>query len=280
MNAVQKVIKYLAMALTIFLSVSIIGGIITGLTGVSYILSGGNKEAVGEMQVYPIEGEISSLSLSLSGAELKIKTADKFSVESTHNYLSVKSEDGQLCINETKKAFSVYQKGVTVILTIPEGFVFDDATLETGAGRVEMDSLSADVLKLSLGAGKVEIGNLTANSRADIDGGAGELKIDGGMLCNLDLDVGVGELTLKSRIEGQSRLDYGIGETKLTLLGSREDYKIEIDKGIGEARLAGKSMQDDSVYGAGENRIEIDGGIGEINIDFSEAHLTALHNIG
>ena len=40
MNSVQKVIKYLAMAFAIFLSVSIIGGIITGLAGVSYILSG------------------------------------------------------------------------------------------------------------------------------------------------------------------------------------------------------------------------------------------------
>ncbi|MDD7024010.1 MAG: hypothetical protein PUI37_04005, partial [Oscillospiraceae bacterium] len=59
-------------------------------------------------------------------------------------------------------------------------------------------------------------------------------------------------------------------ETKLTLLGSREDYQIEMDKGIGEARLEGESMRDDSVYGAGRNRIEIDGGIGEISIDFSE----------
>ena len=270
MNSVQKVIKYLALAFAIFLSVSIIGGIITGLTGVSYILSGRNNKAVGEMQIYPIEGEISSLSLSLSGAELKIKTSDEFSVESNHNYISVKSDTGQLCINETKKLFSVYPRGVTVILNIPEGFAFDEATVETGAGKVEIDSLSADVLKLSLGAGKAEIGNLTANSRADIDGGAGELKIDGGRLCNLKLDMGVGELTLKSRIEGQSRLDYGIGETKLTLLGSREDYKIEIDKGIGEAKLAGESMRDDSVYGAGENRIEVDGGIGAINIEFAE----------
>lgn len=270
MNSVQKVIKYLALAFAILLSVSIIGGIITGLTGVSYILSGRNNEAVGEMQVYPIEGEISSLSLKLSGAKLKIKTADKFSVESNHNYISVKSEGGQLCINETKKLFSVYPKGVTVILNIPEGFVFDEATVETGAGKVEIDALSADTLKLSLGAGEAEIKNLTANSRADIDGGAGELNIDGGRLCNLGLDMGVGELTLKSRIEGQSRLDYGIGETKLTLLGSREDYKIEIDKGIGEARVAGESMRDDSVYGTGENGIEIDGGIGAIRIEFSE----------
>ena len=270
MNSVQKVIKYLALAFAIFLSVSIIGGIITGLTGVSYILSGRNNEAVGEMQVYPIEGEISSLSVTLSGAKLKIKTADKFSVESNHNYISVNSENGQLCINETKKLFSVYPKGVTVILNIPEGFVFGEAVVETGASKVEIDALSADILKLSLGAGEAEIGSLTANSRAVIDGGAGKLNIDGGRLCNLKLDMGVGELTLKSRIEGQSRLDYGIGETKLTLLGNREDYKIEIDKGIGEARLAGESMRDDSVYGTGENRIEIDGGIGAINIEFSE----------
>ena len=61
MNSVQKVIKYLALAFAIFLSVSIIGGIITGLTGVSYILSGRDRGAVGEMQVYPIDGEISSM---------------------------------------------------------------------------------------------------------------------------------------------------------------------------------------------------------------------------
>lgn len=269
MNSVQKVIKYFAFAFAIFLSVTIIGGIITGLTGVSYIFSDRNNETVGEMQVYPIDGDISSLSLDLSGAKLKIKTADKFSVESNHNYISVEEKNGQLCINETKKLFSAYPKGLTVIFNIPEGFVFDNATVETGAGKVEIETLACDVLKLSLGAGKAEIKNLTANSRADIDGGAGELKIDGGRLCNLELDMGVGALTLKSRIEGESQLDYGIGETKLTLLGNREDYKIEVDKGIGEAKLEGESMKDDSVYGTGENRIEIDSGIGAINIEFS-----------
>ena len=270
MTTVQKVIKYLAMAFAIFLSVSIIGGIITGLAGVSFIFSDRDKEPSGEMQMYPIDGEISSLSLKLSGAELKIKTSDKFSVKSNHNYISVSFENGQLRIIETKKLFSFYPKGVTVILNIPEGFVFDEAIIDTGAGAVEIDSLSADILKLSLGAGEAEIKNLTANSRADIEGGAGKLTIDGGLLCNLELNMGIGELKLKSRIEGQSRLDYGIGATKLILLGSREDYQIKIDKGIGEAKLEGESMRDDSVYGSGKNRIEIDGGIGAIDIEFSK----------
>lgn len=269
MTTVQKVIKYLAMAFAIFLSVSIIGGIIMGLADVSFIFSEKDKESSGEMHMYQIDGEISSLSLKLSGAELKIKTSDKFSVKSNHNYISVIFENGQLRIRETKKLFSFYPKGVTVILNIPEGFVFDEAIIDTGAGAVEIDSLSADILKLSLGAGKAEIKNLTANSRADIEGGAGKLTIDGGLLCNLELNMGIGELKLKSRIEGQSRLDYGIGATELTLLGNREDYQIKIDKGIGESKLEGESMRDDSVYGSGKNRIEIDGGIGAIDIEFS-----------
>lgn len=274
MNALQKAIQYLAMAFAIFLCVTIIGGIITGLAGVSFLLSDRDKDTVGDMKAYAIEGEISSLSVSLSGAKLQIQTSDKFSVESNHSYISVKSENGQLRIHETKKLFSVHPKGVTVVLNIPESFVFEEATVETGAGKVDIDELAADRLKLSLGAGEADIQKLTANDRADIDGGAGQLTIGGGRLCNLKLDMGVGELTLRSRIEGQSRLDYGIGETNLTLLGSREDYRIDIEKGIGEARIAGERLPDDAVYGTGENQIEIDGGIGSIKIEFSEDDLS------
>lgn len=268
MTTFQKVIKYLAMAFAIFLSITIIGGIISGLAGISFIFSNKGNEPIGEMQTYTIDSDISSLSLELSGAELKINTADNFSVESNHNYISVKTDNGKLYINETKKMFSFSPKGITVILNIPEGFVFEDARINTGAGKVEVEALSADILKLSLGAGEAEIKNLTVNSSADIDGGAGELTIEGGALRNLKLDMGVGKLSLKSCVEGQSCLNYGIGETNLTLLGNREDYQIEIDKGIGEAKIAGENIQDDFVYGSGTNRIEIDGGIGAINIEF------------
>ena len=270
MTTFQKIIKYLALAFAIFLSVSIIGGIITGLTGISFLTSRNDAETVGEMQNFLIDGEISSLSVDLSGAEFIIQTADKFEIESNHKYISVKTDNGKLRISETKRFFAVSPKGVTVILSVPKDFVFDKAMIDTGAGKVEIETLACDVLELSLGAGKADIKNLTANSNANIDGGAGELNIDGGKLCNLDLDMGVGKLTLKSRIEGKSDLDYGVGETDLILLGSKDDYKIELDKGIGEARLDGESMRDDSVYGSGENFIQIDGGIGEINIEFSE----------
>lgn len=271
MTSLQKVIKYIAVAFAIFLIITIIGGVITGISSISFLTSKKNKnEVVGEMKVYRVESEISSLSVDLSGAELKIETGEKFSVESNHKYISVKTNNGKLTITETKKPFAASAKDVTVILCIPENFVFDKATINTGAGKVSVDALSCDDLKLSLGAGKADIKNLTANLNAEIDGGAGELNIDGGKLCNLNIDMGVGKLTLKSRIEGDSDLDIGIGETDLCLLGSENDYKIELDKGVGESKLEGEEMRDDSVYGSGENRIEIDGGVGALSIEFEE----------
>lgn len=269
MTNFQKVIKYLAIAFALYLSVSIIGGICAGLATVSTVLSS-RETASGEMQTYAIEEDVSELTLKLSGAALKIKTGDRFSVESNHKYLSVEAKGGELSITETKDLFAASHKGVTVTLYIPEGFVFDQVNMETGAGQVKIDSLSADILSLSLGAGEVEIRELTANGRAKIEGGAGEMTIEGGLLHNLDLDMGVGELNLKSRLEGSSRLNFGVGEAELTLVGSREDYQIKLDKGICEAKLEGKPMADDSVYGGGENQIEIDSGIGEIEIEFTK----------
>ena len=124
------------------------------------------------------------------------------------------------------------------------------------------------LLDIELGAGELKAGELVATYQAEIDGGAGSITINGGRLNNADIDVGVGELNLTSELSGKSSIDYGVGETNLVLIGEEDDYKIELDKGIGEAWLDGKKMSDDSVYGAGKSFIEIDGGIGELSITF------------
>ena len=268
MTTAQKVIKYLALALAIFLCISIIGGVCAAAVGIIGAITDTGGDALGEMQTYEVGGEISSLSVSISGAGLEIKTADSFSVKSNYNYISVSSENGKLTVSETKKPRPYISDELIVTVSIPKDFIFDEATVKTGAGTVDIDGLAASVLSVSLGAGEASFKNLTATVRAEIEGGAGKMTVDGGLLHNFKLDMGAGELTLKCRITGDSCIDYGMGATHLTLIGAREDYKIKVDKGIGDARLEGEQMQDGSVYGAGENYIEVDGGIGAIDIHF------------
>ena len=264
MTTMQKIIKYLAFAFAVFLSVSIISGICGALFSVTYFFSGNASD---EMKEHTIGSNFTSLSVDISAAELDIKTGEKFGIETNHRYLTYKENGERLEINETKP-FLASHSGMRVILTIPKGTVFGYADINTGAGSVRIDELSAGSLTINLGAGELNAGRLDGLTEAEIDGGAGSVTICGGSLNNADIDMGIGELNLTSELSGKSSIDYGIGETNLELIGKEDDYKIELDKGIGEAWLAGRKMSDDSVYGEGKSFIEIDGGIGELNIIF------------
>lgn len=265
MTAFQKTIKYLAMAFAIFLSVSIITGICGALYSVTYFLDGNTAD---EMTELTVESDFTGISINLSVAELEIKTGDKFYVETNHKHLKCEEKDDILKINETRTLFASHPKGMKVILTVPQDKIFDYVDISAGAGSVTIDELSSNMLDIELGAGELKAQWLNAVSNAEIDGGAGSVTIIGGHLSNADIDMGVGKLNLTSELSGKSSIDYGIGETNLVLIGEEDDYKIELDKGIGEAWLDGKKMSDDSVYGAGESCIEIDGGIGELSITF------------
>lgn len=267
MTTMQKIIKYLALAFAIFLSISIITGICSALFTVANLFGADKEEGIVINQ--SIGSDFTSISVNLSAAELEIKTGDKFDVETNHKYLKCEEKDDILKISETRSLFASHPRGMKVILTVPKEQVFDYVDISAGAGSVTIEELSSNMLDIELGAGELKAQRLNAASKAEIDGGAGSVTISGGRLNNADIDMGVGKLNLTSELSGKSSIDYGVGETNLVLIGAEDDYKVELDKGIGEAWLAGRKMSDDSVYGAGKNLIEIDGGIGELNIKFN-----------
>lgn len=267
MTTFQKVIKYLAYALAVFLVVSIIGGILSAVGLFSGLFDGDN--VLEDAKIYTVSDNITELDIRINAADFSIKQADAFSVESNLKHLTVKENDGVLTVEETKKFGKTYT-GAMLVLYVPEGTVFEKADIITGAGIVSVDTLSADSLTLELGAGEVRIGSLTANKNADIDGGAGKITIADGSLRNLDLDMGVGQLDLTAVVLGNSEFDLGIGETNITLIGSKNDYTVDAEKGIGNMTVNGESVSDFNISGNGENNIDINGGIGAINLVFAE----------
>lgn len=267
MTTFHKVIKYLAMAFAIFLAVSIIGGIIGTVASFSGLFDG--DAVLGDAKKYTVSGDITELKIEIDAADFTIKQADTFSVESNLKHLTVKEEDGVLKIEENKE-FGITYTDAMLILYIPTDTVFEKAEITTGAGRLTVDTLSTGLLKLELGLGKVNIENLTATSQADFDGGAGDITISGGTLHNLDLDMGVGKLQLTSAILGNSDFDIGTGRANITIIGNKDDYSIDAEKGIGNITIDGETVATVNSLGNGENKIEISGGIGAIDLNFSK----------
>lgn len=271
MNAFQKTIKYLAMAFAIFLAVNIIGGILSmvGLFGGLFDGLSGRKEATGDLKTYEISADIHSLTIDLQAADFTVKQGTRFSVESNLRHMSVEEKNGVLKI-EDEKLFSGKYSGAVLTLYIPESAIFDEVKISAGAGRMTIDALSAKRLDLDLGAGEATIDRLAVTENADIDGGLGKLTIADGDLHNLDLDMGIGQLILTAALSGNSRFDMGVGASRITVLGSRADYRLDIDKGIGGIEVDGAGVSDIKESHRADNQIEINGGVGSVSLAFKK----------
>ncbi|MBQ8303076.1 MAG: DUF4097 family beta strand repeat protein [Clostridia bacterium] len=231
-----------------------------------FTLLGVGGSAVGEFKDYEVTGEVKLLEVEIGAADFRIEKGEEFSVRSNLNRLTFRQTGSKLIISESSFGNRNYD-GAELVIYIPDGTVFSEVDITTGAGRFTAEKLSAERLDLEFGAGEVNIGELNASVEADIEGGAGKITIGGGSLCNLSFEMGVGELNLASAIVGNSELDLGVGEANITLLGSMDDYTLDLNKGIGDIRLDGESVSGGKI-GSGENKVEINGGIGSINLFF------------
>ena len=267
MTTLQKVIKYLAIAFAIFLTVSIVGGILSAVGLFEGFFS--TDAVLEDVETYSVAAEIHNLDIEINAADLYIKEGEAFSVESNLKHLKVEEKGGLLTIQETKKFTGTYN-GAVLTVYVPAGTVFDNVNLTTGAGRLTIGNLSAGTLDFELGAGDVTITSLVATESADIEGGAGRVTVSGGTLKDLDLEMGVGQLNLTAGLTGDCQLDLGVGESNITLIGSKENYKLDMEKGLGNICVDGKNVSGYS-SGNGANEVEINGGVGSINVQFDDA---------
>ena len=223
-----------------------------------------------DSQTYEITSDIHSLYIQINAADFKIEHRNEFSVESNLKYLSVSEKDGVLTITDESKSSSNYSNAV-LTLCVPNGIVFDDVDITTGAAKLTVDALSTSSLELKLGAGDVRFESLQASLAADIKGGAGQITIASGTLNDLTLAMGVGELNFSGALLGNCDLKFGVGESNLTLIGSKDDYTVAIEKGLGSISVDGKNVSDYGSNGNGQSHIHIEGGIGAAHIVFQEA---------
>lgn len=270
MSSFQRVIKYLAIALAVFIIINILSAIYFGISafaGIFYNNSG--SYITDKLNTLSVQDEdISIFDIDVDATKLIIQKGSGFQVETNNQNIKSTQRNGRLLLEEKTHNLFRTSKNSELVVTIPEEMIFDEVSIETGAGVVQIETLTTKKLELDLGAGKVSIDNLVVTEKTEINGGAGEINILTGKIQQLDLDIGVGKFTLTSELTGRSKIDAGVGEVVLNLLGTLEDYQIEVEKGIGSIEIDGQSVADGSIVGSGTTPLKIDGGVGKIEVNF------------
>lgn len=281
MSEGQKVIKYLAIAFAIFLSVNIIGGIITAIFfGLSIFdinfRNQNNQDSTivtnEEMVISQKYDNIENLKIEIGYSKLEIKQGTELKVEAnTKNKIITTKKVGDTLSIKEDSTWNIFNDNINshIIITVPENYYFEKVKIEAGSGELNISNIQAKEFDLEVGAGNVIISNILVEKKVDIDGGAGKVVIKDSEFSNLDLDVGVGEFQiLNSKLLDDSDIDAGIGKLEITLKGILEDYKIVPERGLGSFTILDNEIEDNKTYGEGDNKIKIDAGVGKVSIDF------------
>lgn len=264
MTRVQKVIRDLAIILAFSLILGITAGIIEGVSHLTFK----DKENTTMKDIETGE-DVAILNVDCKATNINILEGNNFKAETDNKYISVKQYNNKILIKERKHSW-FSNDNYDLNIYIPSDMVFEDVNIDTGAGKIDINSLKTKNLDLNLGAGKTSIDELMVLDNADIDTGAGNMLISNGNINNLDLDLGVGKVELTAKITGNSKIDAGVGEVTLNLIGNNSFYSLIADKGLGSITLNNKNMAEKTYYGEGLNKIKIDGGVGNIKIKYIE----------
>ena len=271
MTTMQKIIKYLAIAFGAFLIVSIASGVFGLFSVIAGVTSWtNNRESTVEIQDSAFSGvfsdDVQILDMEIGAADIRIVVGDELYVETDNPYITAEEVNGTLVIKEKSHISDL--DGSKLTIYIPEEMVFTKANITTGAGRIDAEQLSCRKLNMELGAGMAEFQDLTVTDKADIEGGAGQIVIHNGKLNDLSFEMGLGEGDVAAALTGNCEITAGIGALYLTVLGDEDDYTIHAEQGIGRVEVENRVISGDTTIGSGSNRLELEGGIGNITVDF------------
>lgn len=272
MSIGQKVIKYLAIAFAIALIVGIITTIVRVVSSIPLTLKIGKNNSDSNNVIETssdFESEnIAFLDIDIAYSNLTIRKGEYLKVESSDKDIQCKQDEQKIIIKERNSNWFNNTKKEELIVYVPENLQFDKVNINTGVGKVNIEILNTKVLKMDLGAGETSIQNINITESAKIDTGAGKVNIKEAKINDLRCDLGIGATEISAKLLGNTRIGTGVGSLKLDVLGKKEEYETKVNKGLGNVTIDEEKISDNEVVGNGENKIDIDGGVGEIKINF------------
>lgn len=273
MTTFQKVIKYLALGFAAFLIFLIVSGVFGILSSFSSVLGLQKEDNVIADKINERnfkDTEINSLDIEVAFTNLIVKKGTSLQMKTNQKNIHFEQNNQKLQIKEKNHQwFSKDNKG-SLVIYVPDDLVFENIKINAGVGKIQIENMNTKKLSLMLGAGETTIDKLMVTDKCKIESGAGKVSILSGNINQFDLEVGIGDFEATALVTGNSKINAGIGNLELTLQGSKKDYQIQAEKGVGTIKIGDKKVEDNYSYGNGDNLIKLEGGIGNIHVHFEE----------
>lgn len=300
----KQLIKYAAVALAIFLAVTIIGGCMkatvmlleafTDAAGLletdgeqtpffmqnedgSFALCGirfGKTKTSMDMDVVFEDEEIRSLQLWAGSAKLTVTTGERFEVHAKNVPEDVTAEviDGVLKVRSGSSGWFRLFSGMeeeTIEVTVPEQFTAEWIEIDSGSGGCLVDGISAQETRLNSGSGRVEVTGSELGT-LKVDSGSGSVELSAVSAETLHANTGSGRLRYSGALSGNVTIDSGSGSVALTVTGSAEDYNLTADIGSGGLYINGKRENRTKVrYDNAVYSLWVESGSGRVSIEFT-----------
>lgn len=124
------------------------------------------------------------------------------------------------------------QRGGTIRITVPTGTTLEKVDFQTGLGEIEVrDCAVSEKVKAFTGLGNIEV--------------------SGSFTGEIDLEVGMGDIDV-------------------SLIGSAEDYQIDLETGLGKVKVDGQRYGTSYETGKGAHELDCSTGLGDISVDLCE----------
>lgn len=220
--------------------------------------------------------DIRNLEIEVGGCQLETRSSGDDSiyleVENAHKFQGYVSE-GTLYIRATAgSALNWTDIGKRkIMLYLPDGFYFDEANIEVGAGELRLDDLYTDKAKLEVGAGLIILESAQVQD-LEVSVGAGGVQLNDMLITELNAEIGMGEFLAEGILNGDADVSCSMGNIEMTLEGSEEEFNYRLEGSMGNISVGQDSFSgfssERNIDNHADKEMEIECSMGNITIDF------------
>lgn len=198
------------------------------------------------------DAEIASLDIDIGMGSFVLSDGDEFAI-STYGIrkenFSYEITDGCLYLKYSPQIslisfnFSEFDNGSSIFLTVPKKD-FDKITVNMTAGDVSVMNVNAQKLTTKSSAGSMLIDGICAES-ASFKMTAGDCTVSNSTVKNSSISMTAGDMYFGDcKLYGDNNIKMTAGELQMSLIGDRADYRINVDKALGNVYIDGADVSE------------------------------------